>query len=173
MSTSTTGEKETPAEKYEWHVSIRSETADLVAASLFILVSIWYIVQAMGFPTRGSAWVQAHTFPIGIGALAIISAIVLALLAIRRILSRQRDEALTIHKPLTVLIGLLCTVAYATVLPWLGFYLTSAIFTTAFGYAAGIRKVWALAALTVGFLVFTKFIFDMALGTPLPTGTWL
>lgn len=173
MSTSTPGLKETPAEKDERHISIRSETADLVAAGLLILGSTWYIVQAMGFPTRGSAWIQANTFPIGIGILAILSAIVLAILAFRRILAHQRAEELTIHKPLIVLMGLIYTVIYVIVLPWLGFYLTSAIFTTAFGYAAGIRKVWSLAALTMGFLIFTKLIFDITLGTPLPTGTWL
>tara|TARA_R110000850_G_scaffold163452_3_gene288190 strand:- start:990 stop:1511 length:522 start_codon:yes stop_codon:yes gene_type:complete len=173
MVTSTPDEKETLDVQAEWYATIRSESADLIAASLFILGSIWYIVQALGFPTRGSAWVQAHTFPIGIGILAILSAVVLANLAIGRILSRQRDEALSIYKPLTVFIGLICTIAYAIALPWLGFYLTSAIFTTAFGYAAGIRKVRSLAILTIGFLVFTKLIFDMALGTPLPTGTWL
>jgi hypothetical protein len=100
-------------------------------------------------------------------------AIVLGFLAIRRIQTKQRLEAVEIHKPLIVIFGMVCTLVYVLALNWLGFYLTSAIFTTAFGYAAGIRKLWALSALTLGFLVFTKLIFDMALGTPLPTGTWL
>lgn len=173
MSTSTPGEKETPsAQKKEWYIAIRSETADLVAASILILGSIWYIIQAMGFPTRGSAWVQASTFPIGIGILAILTAIVLGLLAIRRIRTRQRLEVVAIHKPLIVLFGLICTLVYALVLNGLGFYLTSAIFTMVFGYVAGIRKLWALFALTLGFLAFTKLIFEMTLGTPLPTGAW-
>ncbi|WP_165789502.1 tripartite tricarboxylate transporter TctB family protein [Billgrantia endophytica] len=172
MSTSTPGEKETPNEKKEWYIALRSETADLIAASILILGSSWYIIQAMGFPTRGSAWVQAHTFPIGIGILAILSAIALGFFAIRRILTRQRLEVIEIHKPLIVFFGLVCTLAYAMVLNWLGFYLTSAIFTMVFGYVAGIRKLWALFALTLGFLAFTKLIFEMTLGTPLPTGAW-
>ncbi len=173
MSTSTPIEKETPKTKKDWYITISSETADLLAASILILGSIWYIIQAMGFPTRGSAWVQAHTFPIGIGILGILSAIVLGFLAIRRIQTKQFLEVVEVHKPLIVLFGLVCTLLYVLVINWLGFYLTSALFTTAFGYAAGIRKLWALSALTLGFLAFTKLIFDMALGTPLPTGTWL
>lgn len=174
MNTSTPGEQEAPnAQKKEWNIAISSETADLMAASILLFGSTWYIVQAMGFPTRGSAWIQAHTFPVGIGVLGIVLAIMLGFLAIRRIQTKQRLEVVEIHKPLIVIFGMVCTLVYALALNWLGFYLTSAFFTAAFGYSAGIRKWWALSALTLGFLVFTKLIFDIALGTPLPTGTWL
>ncbi|NLC21867.1 MAG: tripartite tricarboxylate transporter TctB family protein [Halomonadaceae bacterium] len=173
MSTSLLGEKETQkAKKEEWYIAIRSEIADLVAASILVTGSIWYIVEAMSFPTRGSAWVQAHTFPIGIGILGILSALVLGLLAIRRIQTKQHQELVEVHKPLVVFAGLACTVLYALLLNWLGFYLTSALFTTALGYAAGIRKIGLLVALTLGFLVFTKLVFELTLGTPLPTGAW-
>lgn len=173
MSTSLPSEKATQkAKKEAWYIAIRSEMADLVAASILVIGSIWYIVEAMSFPTRGSAWVQAHTFPIGIGILGILAALMLGLLAVRRIQTKQHLELIEVRKPLIVLFGLACTFAYALVLNWLGFYLTSALFTTLFGYVAGIRKIGPLVALTLGFLVFTKLIFEMALGTPLPTGAW-
>jgi hypothetical protein len=169
----TTKENRPIGDEHEHTVSVRSETADLILAGLLIVGSVWYLWTASHFPTRGSSWAQAHTFPYGIGFLTIFACLALIMFAVIRILRQQTFEAITVGHPWRVIIGMLATFTYPVLLPWFGFYITSALFTGFFGYVAGIRKLIPLTAVTLGFLVFTKIVFENVLGTPLPTGNWL
>lgn len=169
----TPSETSTDSSVPEKFYKIRSETADIGLALVLISASIWYIWTASNFPTRGSSWVQASTFPTGIGYLTIISCLALILFALIRIIRNQPLKVITIGHPWRVVIGMICTLIYPSILPALGFYVTSALFTGVFGYVAGIRKIIPLLAVTLGFLAFTKIVFEQILGTPLPTGNWL
>lgn len=170
MSAKNVSANQHPPEK---NATISHELADIILSLTLIAGSAWYVWTASNFPTRGSSWAQAHSFPFGIGYLTILTCLILTLFAVLRIIKKQPLTPVTIGHPWRVAIGMICTITYPLVLPEFGFYLTSALFTGLFGYVAGIRKIIPLLTITLGFLVFTKLVFEQTLGTPLPIGNWL
>jgi hypothetical protein len=67
-----------------------------------------------------------------------------------------------------VLLGIVLLIAFPFMMDAFGYYIAMAIFLSAFLYVANRRNPIAIALYVGGFLLFTKLVFEMMLGTPLP-----
>ena len=71
-------------------------------------------------------------------------------------------------RPLAVLAAILLICGYPALISAVGYYLATAIWMVPFLLLAGMRRPVGIVASVAGFLLFTKVLFQMVLGTPLP-----
>ena len=82
--------------------------------------------------------------------------------------SGERADPIEIRHPAAVLLAVVLVAAYPTLLAYLQYYLATALWLPPFLWLAGMRRSLGIVLTTAGFLLFTKVLFQMALGTPLP-----
>ena len=80
----------------------------------------------------------------------------------------RRAAAIRIQRPFAVAGAVVLVAIYPVLIAYLGYYAATAIWMVPFLFLAGMRNPVGIVAGTAGFLLFTKVLFQMVLGTPLP-----
>lgn len=148
-------------------ITVRSEFGDIIAGLGLAAVATWFLAQAIMLPDYSGTAIGAADFPKGLAILLLLSALSLAGAAVWRLATRHSGESSTIRRPLRVLIGALLLIAFPTMMTYAGYYVAMGIFLAAFLYLADITRPLLLVGCVVGFLLFTKIVFEMILQTPL------
>lgn len=149
----------------EW--VIRGEVGDIVAGATLASLAAWFLIQARAIPSEGDA-IGATTFPNGLAVMLGLAALGLVAAAIWRLARGQHEEDIVIRRPLTVFIGAVLLGAFPAAMERVGYYPVMAVFLAIFLWIADCRRPVVIAGLVVGFLLFTKVVFEMILLTPLP-----
>jgi hypothetical protein len=82
--------------------------------------------------------------------------------------STHRDDVVVFHRPLLVVANIALVVAYPILLTSFGYYATTGPWLIALLFATGNRKILPIIGYSIGFLLFTKLVFQMLIGVPLP-----
>jgi putative tricarboxylic transport membrane protein len=140
-------------------------------AALFVGCALVAAVRAMVFPAAAGGIPGPALAPLLFAAALAVMGIALAVQVYREVPETTTEDASAAHPmALPSLIGVL--IAYALIMPLLGFISTTVIFVYAclriFGHAGGIRA-WAFAFGTSYVLV---FVFSKLMNVPLPSG-WI
>ena len=149
----------------------RHTPPDSIIGLLLALGSAWYLWEAWRLPRfQLSVVVDAHVFPMVVGLVLLVCAIVLAARPERS----APPEGFTWRSPLVwrafALVGL--GGSYALVLERVGFVISTFVFLLITPAVLGWRR-WAVAAVVAGvFALGVQYLFDELLMVPLPSGVW-
>jgi putative tricarboxylic transport membrane protein len=144
-------------------------------ALLLLALGVWAIVDALGVTdtvSRGA--VDARTVPIVVGGLLILMAVLLTVDLIRGGRGEQEggEDVDLSHGSDWKTIGLLASAfaANALLIERLGWPVSGAVLFFGATYALGSRRYVLNALISVGLSVGTWYLFNLALGIPLPVG---
>lgn len=116
----------------------------------------------------GSGLMGPSGFPRGVAAVLGVSSLLMTIRALLALRSGSHGDEITVDRPLALLINMVLIVAYPILIMTFGYYLATGPWLVALLFASGNRKIISIIAYAVGFLVFTKLIFQMVIGVPLP-----
>ena len=149
-------------------ISIRYPLLDVIIGVVMALMalSLWI----------GAAYIEKTTpglrgpadFPRGI---ALIFGTVSLLMAARGAIALRSGgdvEMVTFRQPVAVLISMALVIVYPFLLNHLGYYLATGPWLLVLMFVTGYRKPLPMVLCAAGFLIFTKAVFEMLIGIPLP-----
>lgn len=148
--------------------SLSLEIGDIAVGLALTALASWFFFQASILPDFSGTAIGAADFPKGLAALLGLTSIVFAGAGVRRLISGHVKERVTVRQPIRVLLGIVLLIVFPLMMDAFGYYPAMAIFLSAFLYVANCRSPIAIVLYVGGFLLFTKLVFEMLLGTPLP-----
>ncbi|MGB3416704.1 MAG: tripartite tricarboxylate transporter TctB family protein [Mesorhizobium sp.] len=149
-------------------LSLSLEISDIAVGLALATLAGWFFFQASILPDFSGTAIGAADFPKGLAALLGLTSVIFAGAGVRRIVSGRLGERVSVRQPMRVLLGIVLLIAFPFMMDAFGYYIAMAIFLSAFLYVANRRNPIAIALYVGGFLLFTKLVFEMMLGTPLP-----
>ena len=141
---------------------------DVIGGLLFLAVAIWLWVGAGSIDDTGQGLNGPSGFPRGVAVLLGGSALLLVVQGFAALAGRSTARPVIVQRPGYVLAAMLLVILYPFLLHWLGYYLATGLWLLPFFWVSGCRRPVLILACSVGFLVFTKVLFETVLGTPLP-----
>ena len=147
------------------HVS--APLMNAVGALLLLALAGWLWIGAGDIESVGGDVLGPDAFPRLVAALLGGCCLVLLGQAASGAMSRS-GTSIAISRPIQVLAAVVLVCVYPPMIGWLGYYPATAVWMVPFLLLAGMRKPVGIAASAAGFLVFTKVLFQMVLGIPLP-----
>lgn len=145
---------------------MRYRNVELLVGAAFLLICALAWLSARSLPA------DARMFPALLLALLALSSVVMMIRAVTGASERvQGDEikdwTFTAHLP-RFLGGFAIFIVYLVVIPYLGFFTTSAVFVVAMSVFTGYRN-WPVVLLgTIGFCIFVYLVFVLLFERPLP-----
>ena len=146
-------------------------TADIGVAALFLVASAVVITDSvrLGFNWRPAEGPAPGYFPFYIAVvMAISSAINLA----RAVMSFEgKDESMTTRPGFMRMMAIFIpAVIYILAMPWIGIYISSALYIAVFMVVFGKFPVWKAIAVAAGFTLVSFVMFEIWFLVPLPKG---
>ena len=80
----------------------------------------------------------------------------------------KQPGSVAFRRPHAVVAAMLLAVAYPPLIDGLGYYLATAVWLPVLLWVAGYRKPKGVVLASIGFLVFSRIVFQQLLGTPMP-----
>lgn len=141
---------------------------DAGVGTVMFVIALWFWVEAAAIQSHSRGLMGPVAFPKGISAMLGLCA--LLLIGRSCLPSRAAAAAATVsmERPWFVLAAMGMTIAYPLLIGSLGYYLATGLWLPPFLWITGYRKPVGMALATLGFLVFTRVIFQHVLQTPMP-----
>ncbi|MCF6473765.1 tripartite tricarboxylate transporter TctB family protein [Nonomuraea sp. MG754425] len=149
----------------------RTALSSLIFGGLMLVAGPVMVVDARGLPDDGSAMGPAAT-PFALGVLLGITGLWLLLRSWRELRAATRGTPLRDYAVLRVTALAAALVAFALLLPVIGYVLGSAALFVGTALLLGGPHGWRLYASGWALAAFTFVIFDRVIGLTLPTGPW-
>ncbi len=150
-------------------LTIPSVVLDSAIGVLMLAVALWFWFGAASIQTRSPfSLVGPAAFPRAISALLAVCSL---LFIGRSVASRLRtgiSTKIAIDKPAHVFVAMALVVVYPLLIDTLRYYIATGLWLPVFLWVSGYKRPLGIVLVSIGFLVFTKIIFDKILGTPLP-----
>ncbi|MGA8049508.1 MAG: tripartite tricarboxylate transporter TctB family protein [Burkholderiales bacterium] len=150
--------------------AFRYKTAELAVAAFFIVLGLIVIYDSIRLGAKwGSDGPQAGYFPFYLGVIIIVSS---ASTFVRGLLIRPEKNGtfVEVQQLKLVLAVLVPTAIYVGLVPWLGIYVSSALFVALFMRWLGKYPWWMVALVSIGNSVAFFLIFEVWFLVPLPKG---
>jgi hypothetical protein len=136
-------------------------------AALLVAMAAWLWIGAEDIADTGGV-VGPAGFPRAIAILLGGSALLVLFQAAHSARLADRHALVRVHRPVSVGLAIVLVVLYPLLISKVGYYIATAVWLAPFLVVCGMRSVLGVFATTAGFLLFTKVLFQMVLGTPLP-----
>jgi hypothetical protein len=150
-------------------VRISAARSDVAAGAAFFGLAAWLWHGAADIEFVSSNGVGPAFFPRAVAILLAAGSVLLVLRGLApRLFGIRAEKTIQVQRPGSVLAAILIVIAYASLLRPLTYYPATALLLPCMLWAAGLRRPVAIVSCTIGFLVFTKMLFETVLGTPLP-----
>jgi hypothetical protein len=150
-------------------VRISAKKLDVAGGAAFLGLAAWLWHGAADIEVTSSSGVGPAFFPRAVAILLAIGSLLLVLQGLApRLFGISPDKLVQVQRPGSVLAAIAIVILYASLLGRLTYYPATALLLPCLLWAAGLRRPLGIAACTIGFLVFTKILFETVLGTPLP-----
>lgn len=141
---------------------------DLIGGLLFLATALWLWFGAASIEDTGQGLNGPAGFPRGVAILLGGSALMLVIQGAAALSGRRQERPVTVQRPMSVLAAIILVILYPFLLHWLGYYAATGLWLLPFFWISGCRSPLLILGCSVGFLVFTKVLFETVLGTPLP-----
>lgn len=138
-----------------------------LGAVLLLALSAWLWIGAADIESVGGSMLGPDSFPRLVAALLAGCCLLLLAQSVRAAIARS-GASVAISRPFQVLAAIVLVCVYPPVIGVLGYYPATALWMPPFLLLAGMRHPVGVLASVCGFLLFTKVLFQMVLGTPLP-----
>lgn len=150
-------------------IRVTANKLDVAGGALFFGLAAWLWHGAADIDVVSSGGVGPAFFPRAVAILLAAGSLVLVLQGlVPRLFGIRPDKMVQVQRPGSVLAAMVIVIVYASLLGRLTYYPATALLLPCMLWAAGLRRPLGIAACTIGFLVFTKILFETVLGTPLP-----
>ncbi|WP_062228447.1 tripartite tricarboxylate transporter TctB family protein [Aureimonas frigidaquae] len=148
-------------------VSVRAEWGDIVVALAILCMAAWFFVTAGTLEDYSGEGIGAADFPTGIAALLGIGTLIIISAALRRLVGGGTRGGITVRRYVHVALGMLLLVAFPYLMEHFGYYSAMGVWLAAFLVLCDVRRPIPIILYVGGFLLFTKLVFEILLGTPL------
>lgn len=150
-------------------VDIPAGLIEVIVAASLGLVALWLWIGSYSFAEGEGGLSGAIVFPRGVSLVLGAACLFLAFQGARQLRRGDPTEApVAIRRPGAVAASVILIILYPLLLSFFGFYATTGVWLLVLLWVAGQRNpIWAIVT-AVGFLAVAKFVFQMAMGIPLP-----
>lgn len=149
-------------------IAFRAAVLDVIVGTILTLLALGLWIGA-DYIERSSAGLMGPAgFPRGIALILGATSLLTAIRGVIDLRTGRDDERVTVDQPIPVLVTLLLVVAYPLLISSFGYYLATGPWLVALFFATGNRKPLPMLCYAAGFLIFTKLVFQMLIGIPLP-----
>ena len=107
-------------------------------------------------------------FPRGVALLLGFSSLLMTARGALALCSPSRGDEIGIDRPVAVLLTMGLVVSYPVLITTFGYYVTTGPWLAALLFVSGNRKILPIIGCSIGFLIFTKLVFQVVIGIPLP-----
>lgn len=156
---------ETPAER---ELKVPASVADAVVALFMLAFAVALWVGAAAFAPGPWHAQGAGAFPRSISLLLGMC----SLLLLGRTLGARRGSpaavSVAFRRPSAVATAMVLAVAYPPLIEEIGYYMATGLWLPVLLWVAGYRKPVGVVLASLGFLVFSRIVFQQLLGTPMP-----
>ncbi len=156
-----------PAAPAEVPARLPGPLMNAIGGLLLLALAVWLWIGASDIDGTGTGMMTPDGFPRLVAVLLGLSSLLLVLQSCRAALTGGMPAAV-VPRHLPVVGAIVLIAVYPAMIVHLGFYLATAVWMAPFLLLAGMRSPVGIGASIVGFLLFTKVLFDMVLGTPMP-----
>ncbi len=145
--------------------------AVLVAAGLFLLLSVFYLAQAVTYPWGTAAQPGPAVYLVPVGLLGLVGALGTG---IEALVKRPREPVQwpSAQGSWRVLVILGATAAYVLLLQYVGHPVGGTLLTLVVLQIMGMRGWPAKIGISLGVGLGSFYVFSVLLGVPLPAGLW-
>lgn len=144
------------------------ESGYLLLLGLLLEISVVAVAESFAFSPEDD-WVGPNTMPLVCGGLLGICVLVEILKDVGRGL--QANASGGDRQFRTVVLSILIVVTYLILLPYLGYFFSTALFLAVLTVSLGSKQWVSIASLVVSWLVFVYLVFGRLLEIPLPEST--
>lgn len=148
-------------------LTVRHEWGDILVGLALVAMAVWFFVTAGNLEDFSGTAIGAADFPRGLAVLLGLGVLVIMVGAVRRLASEASPRFIVVRRYGHVAAGMVLLVAFPALMDAFGYYLAMTGWLAAFLVLTGIRHPIHVAAYVGGFLLFSKVVFEMLLGTPL------
>ena len=171
MSVDRPGDERKPRVQRGWDRTIAIPPVVLESAvGVFMLaVAAWFWYASYAIDTRTPSSLSGPVaFPRGVAAMLAVCSVLFVWRTVVARIRAGRSRDIPLDRPLSVLLSMGLIVLYPLMLEWMGFYVATGVWLPVLLWVSGYKRPVGIVLVSAGFLVFTKVVFQQALGTPLP-----
>lgn len=140
--------------------------AEIISGLIFIVVSAWFLFQAMQFPP------PINPTDVGPGAFPIVIAVLISIFSIvvivKGFLDGSKTGYISIKRWKSIVVSIGVIILYGFAISIIGLYLATALFFPVLLILASERNWKAIVGVTILYGVFAFGVFDTFLNVPLP-----
>lgn len=140
----------------------------LVILLLGIALGVYSLYQFYTAAVKTSWIMSPYLFPLLLSAFTVLVSLSLLLEAVHELRAAAKEDGKGKMSLKNVAVVMLLCIAYAVLLPHLGFIFASMLFLAALIWFLGERKIWLLAAISVVMPLLLYVIFGVLLSVRLP-----
>lgn len=149
-------------------ITLRVALLDVIFGVILVLLAAGLWIGAGYIEGNSRGLMGPAAFPRGIALILGATSLLMAIGGVVGLCSASRGQIATVEQPIPVLASLALVVVYPILLGYFGYYLATGPWILALMFAAGCRKPLLMLLCASGFLIFTKAVFQMLIGIPLP-----
>lgn len=157
-----------PADDMQWKIGLG--LAETIAGLFFAGVAAYSLIAAQEFAHIGFNPNDPGpaAFPRTMGTLLLVCSLALAVIGIQRMRTGAGGEPVTIIRPLNVIAGAAGSLLYAFAMPFVTYYVATAIWFPFMLVLAGVRSWKWIVIATLVFMLFARLAFEVVLSINLP-----
>ncbi|MDA3629765.1 tripartite tricarboxylate transporter TctB family protein [Saccharopolyspora sp. WRP15-2] len=150
----------------------RTALSSTVFGGLMVVAAILVIIDALALPDTGKGAAGPAAVPLALGVLLGVVGLALALRSSAALRTAATDQPLRQHAALRLAALVAALVAFALLLPVLGYVVTSAGLFVAAALLLGAPRGWQIVAHGWSLAAVVFVVFDRIIGLTLPAGPW-
>jgi hypothetical protein len=149
-------------------IRLRGAALDVIFGAVLALLALALWI-GTDYVEGGSHGLMGSTgFPRGVALLLGATTLILTIRGCLQLRTGSNVEYITVDQPIAVLANIVLVIAYPILISTFGFYVATGPWLVVLLFVTGNRKPVQMIAYAAGFLIFTKLIFEMLIGVPLP-----
>lgn len=150
-------------------LAIPSVVLESAVGAFMLAVAAWFWFESYSIETRAPSSLSGPVaFPRGIAAMLAVCSVLFVWRTVAARIRTGRSRDIPVERPAAVLASMVLVVLYPLMLEWMGFYVATGAWLPVLLWVSGYKRPVGIVLVSAGFLVFTKVVFQQALGTPLP-----
>lgn len=149
-------------------IQLREAPLDVLFGLLLLLFAVTLWIGADYIEGGNRQLMGPAGFPRGVALILGVSSFLMAIRGLLALRSGSHSDEIVIDQPVAVAVNMALIVAYPILITTFGYYAATGPWLVALLFASGNRKILPIIAYAVGFLIFTKLVFQVVIGVPLP-----
>lgn len=152
----------------ERELNVPAGVADALVALCMLAFAVALWLGAGAFAPGPWKAQNAGAFPRGISLLLGMCSLLLLARAVSARRGAGAQPSVAFRRPRAVAVAMALAIVYPPLIDGIGYYMATGLWLPVLLWVAGCRKPVGVVLASVGFLVFSRIVFQHLLGTPMP-----